>query len=239
MKNFIFVCLIVSIPFCIKCQKQPIKKEISNSELDFITKTFKEIKETDQLYRGPIAKETLDKTIIAKIDSVFDSQGIEAGLNFEASLNLEMPPEIKDSLWQLQHTLDFRNHMYLRGILEEYGWISEELVKDNNYIQILLLMHPPKDWVIPEYLENYSALLKQEVFAGRMPAKTYAMFYDNIKGKILREPQIYGTNQQFDSKTGKILPPGIKDLKESNKARKEIGLPLLKKGEYRIVSTKK
>jgi len=33
---------------------------------------------------------------------------------------------------------------------------------------------------------------------------------------------------------GKMLPPIIKDLKEANDARRAIGLPMLKEGEYRL-----
>lgn len=219
-------------------QTVSLKKSTNESEIDFIAKTFKEISVSDQLYRNPLAKGTLDKAIINKIDSVYDSEGIQAGIVYEQSLNLKLPEALEDSLWQLQHAIDFRNHMFLRGIFEKYGWIAKEVVEEKNYVQILMLMHPPKDWNIPQYLEDYSNLLIDEVRAGRMPAKTYAMFYDNIKGKILREPQLYGTNQQFDAKTKKVMPPGIEDIEKSNEARAAIGLPALKKGEYRIVEGK-
>ncbi len=215
-------------------QDLAFKKEITPSEIAFIQQTFEEISKSDQLYRNCLSKGTLDPTIIAQIDSVFDKEGIQAGLIYEQSLNLELPQTIKDSLWQLQHALDFQNHLKLRGIFETYGFIPETTVEENNFVQILLLMHPPKDWDIPTYLKDYSALLIEEVRANRMPPKTYATFYDNIKAKILREPQLYGTNQQFDPTTKTVLPPMITDIAASNAAREAIGLPKLKEGEYRL-----
>jgi len=112
-----------------------------------------------------------------------------------------------------------------------------KVVKDSlNFVQLILLVHPPAGWDIRNYLKEYSELLMPEVIANRMPAKTFATFYDNIKGKILKEPQLYGTNEQYDSKTKTILPPVIENLAKSNKARKKIGLPILKKGEYRLAT---
>ncbi|MFK7787170.1 MAG: hypothetical protein AB8B56_18760 [Crocinitomicaceae bacterium] len=212
------------------------KKQPSADELSFIQATFQEISRTDQIYREQLSWGTLDEGVLAKIDSVLENVGVQEGLIYVDELNLELSETVQDSLWHLQHTIDFRNHQYLRGIFERYGWIGEDVVEEENYVQLLLLMHPPKGWDPRQYLEEYSEILHNEVLAGRMPAKTYAMFYDNIKGKILRETQLYGTNQQFDKETKKVLPPEIEDLDTSNEARQEIGLSPLKEGEYRIAT---
>ncbi len=211
-----------------------LKKAIGPSELGLLQITFEQLAKTDQLYRKFIANETLDSSVVRQIDSVFNSQGIESGMHYKKALGLELSKSQKDSLWELQHSADFINHQILRGILETYGWIPDSVIEEKNYVQMILLMHPPKDWDIPTYLTDYGLLLKEEVKAGRMPALSYATFYDNIKGKILREPQLYGTNEQFDPTSGKVLPPNIADLEMSNKARKEIGLPPLQPGEYRL-----
>ena len=238
MKKGIYLIVFFCSTLLASAQVENLKKATTASEVEYITKTFEEISRTDQLYRNPLAKGTLDRSIIHLIDSMYDADGIQAGLIYEKSLNLKIPEHVKDSLWELQHVLDFRNHLYLRGIFETYGWVSEDVVKEKNFVQLLMLMHPPKDWEIPLYLETYTAMFLEEVESGRMPAKTFAMFYDNIKGKILREPQLYGTNQQFDPETNTILPPGIENLEASNEARRKIGLPDLKEGEYRTISVK-
>lgn len=233
-KNLVCLICFLVFSFGLFAQSNTTKKEISDSERDMIQKTFQEISISDQVYRNRLAKGTLDEKIIAQIDSVFDNEGIEAGLVYEKNLSLSLPKEVKDSLWQLQAEIDFQNHLKLRGLFEMYGFIPKEIVKEKQYVQLLLLMHPPKDWDVRTYLEEYSEIFISEVNAGRMPAKTYATFYDNMKGKILKEPQLYGTNQVFDKETNKVLPPIIENLAKSNKARKDIGMPILKEGEYRL-----
>ncbi|MEN0049303.1 MAG: hypothetical protein AAF806_19745 [Bacteroidota bacterium] len=230
----IVISILFSLPTHSNAQNRN-KKTISPSEKAMIEKIFQEISRTDQLYRNPLSKGTTDEKIITQIDSVFDNEGIEAGLSYEKSLNLSLPKAIEDSLWGLQHIIDLQNHLTIKGLWNTYGYIPKEVVEEKNYVQILLLVHPPKDWDIPTYLEEYAAFLLEEVKAERMPAKVYAQFVDNIKGKILREPQLYGTNQRFDAKTNAVLPPDIKNLEESNAARQAIGLPLLKEGEYELV----
>lgn len=233
MKTILILLILLSTTL----EAQSKDKQIpSSSELEYIRITFEEISKTDQLYRGMLSYGTTDEAIISKIDSVFDTIGLEAGLSFQRSLNLVLSEEVEDSLWQLQHAIDFRNHQFLRAIFDRYGWISKDQVQEKNHVQLLLLMHPPKDWDVPVYLDNYSALLYEEVKSGRMPAKTYAMFYDNIKGKILKELQLYGTNGQYDRATNQVLPAEIKSIKKTNKARKKIGLPPLQEGEYRLAS---
>jgi hypothetical protein len=210
------------------------KKPISDAEKVLIQKIFEQISISDQLYRGKIAKGTLDEKIIAKIDSVFNTEGIKAGLVYEKSLNLSLPKATKDSLWKLQSTLDLQNHLILRGLWETYGFIPKEVIKEKQYVQTLLLLHPPKDWDIEKYLKEYSTMLLLEVKAGRMPAMAYASFYDNMLAKILKRPQLYGTNQEFNMTSKKILPPIIDDIKKTNKARQAIGLSELSDGEYRL-----
>jgi len=235
ISNFFIAGLILClVPISLLAQDNN-KKNVSTSEKAMIQRIFENISYTDQLYRGKLAKGTLDAETIAQIDSMFENEGIEAGIAYEKSLNLSLPKAIEDSLWTLQHALDLQNHLTIRGLWETYGYLPKETVQEKNYVQLLLLVHPPKDWDIPTYLERYSAFLLEEVKANRMPAKIYATFVDNIKGKILREPQLYGTNEQFDSKTKTILPPEIENLEKSNTAREAIGLPPLKEGEYRLL----
>lgn len=234
IEKTILLLIFAALGFISTAQEIKLKKETTPSELELLKQVFKEISITDQLYRAPLSSETLDTILLAKIDSVFDNHGVEEGFQYRTSLNLSLSEKVKDSLWQLQHQIDFKNHQILRGIFSNYGFIPKEIIEEHNYVQILLLMHPPKDWDVTIYLEKYSKLLMPEVKAGRMPAKTYANFYDNMKAKILRLPQLYGTNKQFDPAEQKVLPPIIENLEKTNRARKEIGLPILKDGEYRL-----
>lgn len=235
-KNFVllacfFTCGLISSLFS---QEYKLKKEVSVDEARYLKQIVEEISETDQQYRNYLGKKTLDEVVIAKMDSVYDAYGMEAGLKYEMSLNLSLDKEVEDSLWQLQWENDLKNHLILRSIFEKYGFLPKELLGEYHYVQTLLLMHPPAHWDVEVFLQTYSQLLMGEVKIGRMPAKSYAQFYDIIKAKILREHQLYGTCQQFDPKSKSLLPPQIKDIVQTNQARELIGLPPLKEGEYSI-----
>lgn len=214
---------------------QALKKAIAPEDLQYVEQMFERIVESDQRYRSYLQYGTQDEEIISKIDSLLNNVGIKEGMAYQQSLELSLPESIKDSLNELQWSLDLQNHMIIRGIWESYGYIPKSLIDTNNFVQHLLLLHPPKGWDIPTYHREYSKFLLEEVHAGRMPAKLYASFYDNILCKILRKPQLYGTNMQFDVKLGKVLPPIIEDLAEANKAREAIGMPLLADGDYRLL----
>ena len=227
----LFVFILTSF---VSTSAQELKKPIADEDIQHLERVFAHIAELDQKYRSYIQWKTLDKQIITKIDSIFNNVGVAEGVAYQKSLNLSLPQSIKDSLNNLQWSLDLQNHMTIRGIWATYGFIPKSIIKENNFVQQLLLLHPPKGWDIPTFHKEYSELLIVEVHAGRMPAKSYANFYDNILCKILQKPQLYGTNKHIDAKTGTMLPPIIEDLTQTNNARQEIGMPLLTEGEYRL-----
>ncbi|MFT4666624.1 MAG: hypothetical protein ACI8YQ_003955 [Polaribacter sp.] len=234
MKNEKLLLLFSILSFTLSAQDIKLKKETTEREIAYIQGIFENISITDQKYRSFLSYETMDETIITKIDSLIDNVGIEAGLTYSNSLNLSLNQELKDSLILLQDQIDLQNHMILRGVWDTYGFIPKSIIEEKNYVQQLLLVHPPGTWDVRKFQQTYAEMLIEEVKVGRMPAKTYATFYDNMLCKILREPQLYGTNQQFDPEKGEVLPPIIKDLAEANEARAAIGMPLLEDGEYRL-----
>ncbi len=234
-KTHLFLALIICFSFSTSAIGQKSKNPISQNEIEFISSAFETMLEADQRYRGYLTYETMDDQLIDRIDSLMEADGIAVGLSYAKTLDLKLPEATKDSLWELQHQIDFQNHLMMRGIWEIYGYIPEEVVKENNYVQMMLLVHPQKDWDIPTYHQQYAEMLRQEVEVGRMPPKSYATFFDNILCKIMRKPQLYGTNMQFSREEGKTLPPSIENLKKSNAARIDLGLPPLKEGEYRLI----
>lgn len=237
MKSIQFsILLLIS---CLSCfpvfgQEYDLKQPVSADEVRYLQEVIQEISRTDQQCRKYLGSNTLDDAILARLDSIYEADGIEAYITYEKSLNLSLDPAVEDSLWQLQHELDFQNHLILRGIFLTYGFLPKDLLGEYHYVPLLVLVHPCKDWDVPQYLSEYSEIFKQEVQSGRMPAKTFATFYDNMKAKILREPQLYGTNQQWDPESQQVLPPIIQDLQLTNQARGEIGLAPLAEGEYRL-----
>lgn len=232
----ILFLVIASCLFLLNANAQSfnLKQEVGPSEVKMLREIAEQVSESDQRYRKYLSSGTLDDRILEKIDAIYDSLGLEASLQYEQSLNLSLEPQVRDSLWQLQHSLDFQNHLQLRGIFNTYGYLPEAILEDLHYVQMILLMHPPKDWDMRSYLKEYTELLLPEVEEGRMKPKTFALFYDNIKCKILKEPQLYGTNQRYSVKQNKVLPPEIVDINQTNSARVAIGLEPLKEGEYMV-----
>lgn len=233
--QFSFLLLISSLScFPVFGQEYDLKQPVSADEVRYLQEVIQEISRTDQQYRKYLAANTLDDDILDRMDSVYDAAGIEAYLSYEKSLNLSLDPAVEDSLWQLQHALDFQNHLTLRGIFLTYGFLPKDLLGEYHYVPLLVLVHPCKDWDVPQYLSEYTDIFIPEVKSGRMPAKTFATFYDNMKAKILREPQLYGTNEQWDPASQQVLPPIIANLEATNEARVAIGLAPLADGEYRL-----
>ncbi|MEO0896641.1 MAG: hypothetical protein AAFY71_09600 [Bacteroidota bacterium] len=228
----LMMCLSCSSVFA---QSYDLKRVVEADEAERLKMIVDEIAQKDQLYRSYLQRGTTDDAVLARIDSVYEEAGFEAMMAYERSLNLELDPSVRDSLWKLQQMEDLGNHMKLRGIFDAYGYLPEEMLGKNFTMQMVVLLHPPADWNIDQYLEEYSELLIKEVKAGRMPAKAYATFFDNIRIKILGEPQLYGTNQVYSRSQGKVLPPEIVDLEKSNAARMAIGLEPLTEGEYRLM----
>ncbi len=227
---YCFVCFYST--FCFGQQANQ-KNTLNAFEEKIIHYLFEEILIEDQRYRSYLTFETTDDQIIHTIDSIMENEGIKEGMMYQKSLQLKLAQSTKDSLNELQKALDLKNHLIFRGLIETYGYISED-VSEKSFIQQLLLLHPPASWEVNSYLSSYSEFLLIEVQAGRMPAKSYANFYDNILAKILKKPQLYGTGQAYDRKTNQILPAIITSINKTNKARKKIGLAPLKEDEYRL-----
>ena len=211
-------------------------QDLSEEDKATLLQQIESIAELDQRYRTPLSLGTLNDSII-QVDKVKSrTLSLEEYMAYKQTLDLKLPKAVEDSLWILQREIDQQNLEAFKVIIQDYGYPSKERLGTKTDQLFILLLHPPYPKAeIPAFMEEMSTLLLPEVKAGRMPAKSYAMFYDNMLGKILRKPQLYGTNQQFDVKTRTILPPGIIDIDATNKARVSIGLPVLEEGEYRII----
>ena len=231
----LFYTLILSCLFNLNLCSQENIRLISGSEKNLISDILQDMADRDQKYRSSISAGTTDPAIQSAIDSVFNNEGIAEGFKYKKSLNLQLSKQQIDSLWSLQHREDLHNHMTLRGLFAAYGYIPESIIKENNYIQLVTLLHPPKDWNIASYLKSYEVILRPEVKKGNMPPKSFATFHDNMKVKILKQPQLYGTMKAFNPSTMKEGLPAIENILATNEARSEIGLPILLDGEYEIL----
>ncbi len=214
-----------------KNETQAIPFELSAHDKQIVNLRIQHILERDQQFRAYQSFETTDDTEIDRLQKLEGQAQLRAMSDNEGKL----PKEISQLLFQFQHKNDLGNLEEFVAIVTQYGYPSPQRLGVESDGIFPLLLHPP---VEPDQIESHldamSALLRPEVEAGRLEPKKFAMFYDNMLGKILRRPQLYGTNQVFNRETGEIEPPIVQSLESANQARREIGMPELQEGEYRL-----
>lgn len=191
-------------------------------EITAISKELNEMLISDQQYRVKISFGTLEQEYIDSIYALPDAEQMDFWMNKKQKL----PKTVEDSLWVLQNAIDLANTNRLQEIVCAYGWPAREKFKLETSA-LSFLFHCPT-----EKVEEMKELLYVEVKNGRMKALGYAMFVDNMRLKH-GEVQLYGTNEEFNRELKKVLPPSLKNIEASNKARVDIGLEPLKEGEYR------
>lgn len=206
--------------------------------LDTATRALLELRvrrilEKDQQFRGYLTYETTDDAEITR----YATMEIRDAVAAIAKNRGRMSGDVKALLQQLQQKNDRENLADFISIVRQHGYPSPERIGLNTDDELFaMLLHPPVEPdQIDSHLEQMSALLLPEVQAGRMKPQLFATFVDNLLAKILGRPQRFGTNSSFDPETNSIAPPGIVDLAATNQARRAIGLPELKDGEYRLV----
>ena len=238
MKNKLIIILYwVGLLFITPCQAQRSPQSaLQEDDKILLQSVLNQIAEDDQKYRLYISIGTTDDVVVTHFRKVTDTMSIEQYLAYERTLDYSLTKEVKEELWIHQHKSDLINYKKLKSIIRTFGYPSKERVgSDKDVFPIFL--HPPVELDPQEYLDEMSGMLRPEVKAGRLSAKKYAMFYDNIKAKILDEPQLYGTNTPFNMETMKAGLPPIADINTTNKARKRIGLEALEEGEYQLVDS--
>ncbi|MBL4706386.1 MAG: hypothetical protein JKY54_17795 [Flavobacteriales bacterium] len=206
---------------------------LSQKGIDIWTLAIEKMNKSDQKYRNVLSLGTLNDSLLRVDKELRKTASLEEYFVFMNSVTKTITKEENDSIWKLQHKIDYENYLEIKSLTQKYGYPSQErLGKDLDIFPILV--HPPLEIEPQKYLEEVVSIFKPEVMEKRMNPKTYAMLYDNIKGKILKDPQLYGTNGIFNSKTMKVGNPLIESIEATNIARKEIGLPELKEGEYEL-----
>jgi hypothetical protein len=224
MRKLIIICgAALIICACQNNRKEAQKKILSDTEKVQLIEELKAMKFKDQLNRSYIALKTFDQNLIDSVNAL----SIQDNIKFRQTFQSELTEEQMDSLWDIQNAIDLENTNRLSEIILEYGWLSAAAL-DSLVDPMLFLFHTPK-----ETIEEMQALLLGEVKAKRMAPLKYATYVDNMRKKAFQKNQLYGTGDEFDPKTNTIVPPFIENIDSTNIARKAIGLPELKEGEYR------
>ena len=237
-----WVITLVFITSMLTGWQKPVDQEVVNDIPSQLTEQEKEqiliildqIADRDQQFRHYLSFGTTDERKIEELKKL----DVKEQLKAMSKAKSELSPEVRQLLIDLQRRNDQKNHEALFRLVDRFGYPSAKRlgVESDRLFSVLLHPHVNSD-EIPLHTKRVCEKLLPEVKAGRMPAKNYAVFVDNMRGKIQKQPQLYGTNQVFDRKSGKILPPLIEDIGTTNRARREIGLPELSEGEFRLVKS--
>lgn len=171
----------------------------------------------DQKYRVMISWGTTDPDELEELQAL-DDEAHMAEWARRRSEGIRLDPEEDRELRALQSDLDFYITRVLMGMVERFGWPSEELLGPGTPDMTPVLIHMHTDdaaWALP--------ILRREVLSGRMRPKLYGMIHDRTLQNS-GEPQLYGTVLLFDPSTNGTRPPAVEDIDATNAARAEIGL---------------
>ncbi len=183
------------------------------------------IMEADQRHRSALAWGTTDVEEIARLDELPLEESMAEQVRRKRE-GIVLDEATEKRLWAEQRALDAENTRLLMAWVERLGWPTEEMEEDGFADPTAVLIHmsmEDAEWVLP--------VLREEVLAGRMGARTYAMIFDR-KRQHDGLPQLYGTAMAFDAATRTVLPPAIVSVEETNAARAEIGMEVIE--EYRV-----
>lgn len=161
--------------------------------------------------------------LLDEISSMSENDQLVAGNAFPPSefsdFNQEKWESFKDSV--------YRSHsIRLKRIVDEYGYLGYDLVgKNGEKMFWLLVQHSDHD---SDFQKNVLNLMRSEVLKGNASPSHYGLLMDRIlinQGK----PQLYGTQVEYNTRTGRAIPKQIKDSSEVDTRRYSIGLSSLKK----------
>ncbi len=237
LKFILSLTLIYILSNCTKTQNQEESSsyvELTDSIKMSLVDEIESMAELDQKYRKVISLGTMDEELLKKDAEMRKTSSIEEYMAFSKTVEKTLTDGQIDSLWELQHALDYQNYVDLKSLISNYGYPSEQRLGIERDLMYPILLHPPSEVGPQNYLDEMIQLLMPEVEEERLSPNKYASFVDNIKTKILNQTQLYGTNKSFNTSTMSVGLPIIDNLEETNKRRTEIGLPELKDGEYEL-----
>ncbi len=235
LKHSIIVFLATIVLACEKNERTVSRSEMTMQEKNELIEKIEILAEKDQYFRRPISLGTLSDSLLEIDAKNRNEMSVQEYLEWSTSVKSKLPAAVEDSLRSLQDSLDFENYQNIKSLIRKYGYPSKEFLNVPADKLFAILLHPPSTIDAEEYLTEMVDLLEPEVLNKNLEPISYARFYDNIKWKILGQPQLYGTNKSFNPETMSIGPARIEDIQKTNAARKRIGLPELKEGEYEIL----
>jgi hypothetical protein len=119
----------------------------------------------------------------------------------------------------------FKRHIpILKDIYKKIGYPTIELVgKENSTKFFTLVQHSDSD---VDFQKEMLQEISREVKKGNVSGKNYAFLTDRVQ-IALQNTQVYGTQLDYNMKTGQAYPKKLIDSSKVNERRKEIGLTTL------------
>lgn len=217
--------VILLIPLLISCSHRINQATISPSVKSQLSEEVRLMDQKDQLYRWKIIFGELDDALADSLSKLPTEQKIKH-IKKAGSPEYKLSKRQYDSLVQLQKNLDAANQVRIIQIYETYGWPGSNLIgKEAGLVGVMMLHFP-----VPLKLSLYPKL-KREYKGGNINGTSVARMYDKYLLEV-KKPLLYGMFDHYDSTTKATLPPMIKNIKKTNRARRKLGLPPLEK--YRI-----
>lgn len=160
-----------------------------------------------------------NKYLISILDTVFED---DQKYRLEIKTTKEKYGENSEQMNELFGNIllkDSINLLKVKNILDNYGWLSPDVIKDKGSTTLFLVIQHADLTTQTKYLP----LLKEAVKTGKAESNTLALLEDRIalqQGRC----QIYGTQIEFDSNTQAYFVPSLCDPMNVDKKREEVGL---------------
>ncbi|MES2619909.1 MAG: DUF6624 domain-containing protein, partial [Bacteroidota bacterium] len=117
--------------------------------------------------------------------------------------------------------LDSIHNKPLKKIFNAHGFPDYDLVgKSGSFHFWLLVQHQDDDTT---FQKQVLIALEEKVKQSKASKSNYAYLYDRVMMNTNRE-QLYGTQMREDKNTGKMHPARLKEPKQVDERRKEVGL---------------
>ncbi len=169
-----------------------------------------------------VAEKYLDKPLVATLDSIYiNDQGYRQQIDsFQKKYGWESKE--MQGLFQQIHNADSVNQIKVRKILDERGWLGEDIVsKQGNQTLFLVIQHADLDVQL-----KYLPMMMEAAAKGKANRASLAMLEDRIAIRQGKR-QLYGSQIGRDETTGKYYVLPLEDPDNVDKRRAEVGLGTL------------
>lgn len=217
MKVFSFIILIV-FSYCTSTAQQIQHVHANRRVKDSISAQISIALAQDQHYRWMLQLGTMDKRELDSLRQLDDKEKFRR-MALVGKDKVGISRAQKDSLMRLQVGLDSANFIKMSAILYKYGYPKSE---DDRYHMSVIFMH------CDAFIDtNFLSMMKAEVLEGNVEALEYALLYDRYMD-MKHLPKLYYVSKVYRAANEAIEVEMPVDIAATNKARKEIGLELLK-----------